>query len=1026
MKKASIFFGDVLNRFLLLLLMIPLVAFAQEQRVVNGTVSDAGGPLPGVTVTVKETKEATYTDDNGNFTIDASNGKTLVFTVIGYSTQEVPIGSQSTIKVLMESETSDLNEVVVIGYGTQQRRDITGSISNVDATALKDLPVGQFSQKLQGRVAGVQISQTTGRPGRGMAVRIRGAASLNAGNTPLYVVDGQPITGDINNINPDEIESFSVLKDASATALYGSRAANGVILVTTKSGKGTEGVTVSLSSYGGLQQVPQRGRPEVMTAREFAQWQKNFYEDKIRYENWVNPATGLAEIPEEYANPEQYGEGTDWYGIMLRERAPIQNYSLSVTANTEKFSTAVTGGYFNQQGVLHNTGYERYSFRANNEFRPHERVTLGFNIAPTLQLDHNTEINTDGQRQIIDGGYITSPISPAINPDGSLPIITNTFGMFPNPNWYRVLLEKFDNLKRTRALGNVFAEIRIWDGLKFKTRADFDLESRTHHVFASSTSGGGLFVAPPQPATGFYNTRGYYSWLNENLLTYDKTYKDHTFDVLLGYTAQKFREEFGNINKTDFPSDDIPWLNAAATVTGAGSGTAAWSLVSLIGRLNYSFKGRYLLSGAIRRDGSSRFGSDRRWGSFPSVSVGWIVSEEEFMKGNPTFSFLKLRGSYGAVGNNNIGNYRSIAMMGGTNYVFNSSLVQGLSITSLGNPLLGWETTDQLDIGLELGLFKDRINIVYDYYRKVTDGMLYPVELPRASGFGSVWTNVGTFRFWGHEIGVSTRNLTGELSWNSDLNVTFNRNKVLKLGTNDTPIGGYGDQADYNRTAVGHPIGQFYGYVYDGVYMTQEEFDTQPKHSSSQIGTVRMKDLNGDGVIDNQDRTFLGDPTPKFIFGFNNSFSYKKWDLSFLIAGSVGGKTMDATYENVENIDGVFNMRPQMMNVWRSPENPGDGEVPRTLTGTTALFRFTNSRWVFSSTYASLRNVTLGHTLDIQKPYLRDIRLYVSVQEALMLTKYPGMNPEVSVNANDPLRLGVDQTAYPVPRTFTFGLNVNF
>src|SRR5690606_2307166 len=266
---------------------------------------------------------------------------------------------------------------------------------------------------------------------------------------------------------PDEIESFSVLKDASATALYGSRAANGVILVTTKSGKGTEGVTVSLSSYGGLQQVPQRGRPEVMTAREFAQWQKNFYEDKIIYEDWVNPATGLAEIPEEYSNPEQYGEGTDWYDVLLQPGAPIQNYSLTVTSNSEKYSTAVTAGYFNQQGVLLNTGYQRFSFRANNEFRPHERITLGFNIAPTLQLDHNTLTNTDGQRQVIDGAFITSPISPAINADGSLPITTNTFGMFPNPNWYRVLREKLDDYKRSRALGNVFAEVKIWDGLIF-------------------------------------------------------------------------------------------------------------------------------------------------------------------------------------------------------------------------------------------------------------------------------------------------------------------------------------------------------------------------------------------------------------------------------------------------------------------------------------------------------------------------------------------------------------------------------
>lgn len=1024
MKNNRNMQGLAMSITCLMLLLPTFGAFAQEQITVQGTVRDDRGTVPGVSILIQNTKQGTKTDAAGKYQLEVDRGAKLIFTAIGYR-DTIITATNSPLNVTLQVEAKALDEVV-ISYGTQQRKEVTGAIAQIDASEMKDVPVGQFSQKLQGRIPGVQISQTTGRPGQGMAVRVRGSASMNAGSTPLYVVDGQPITGDIANINPDEIESFSVLKDASATALYGSRAANGVILVTTKKGKG-DGVHVSLSSYGGLQYVPQRGRPDVMNAREFAQWQKEFYEDKIKYENWVNPATGVAEIPDDYKNPEQYGEGTDWYDVLLRQGAPIQNYSLSVTANSEKFSTAVTGGYFNQQGVVVNTGYQRYSFRANNQFRPNDKLTLGFNIAPTLQLDHNTTTNTDGQRQVIDGAFITSPISPAINPDGSLPITTNTFGMFPNPNWYRVMKEKLDNRKRTRILGNVYGEYQILEGLKFKTSANVDVEAFTQQVFASSTSGGGLFVAPPQPANGAYNTQTYYSWLNENVLTYNKTIGDHTFDLLAGYTTQKYRQENSGINKTDFPSDDIPWLSAGATVTNGSSSTTAWSLESLIGRLNYSFKGRYLLSAALRGDGSSRFGSDKKWGSFPSVSLGWIASEENFLKANEKVSFLKLRASYGLVGNNNIGDYRSIAMMGTTNYVINGSLTQGLSITSLGNPILSWETTKQLDVGLELGLLHDRISLVYDYYHKKTDGMLYPVELPRASGFSSVWTNIGAFKFWGHEIGISSKNLTGTLKWSTDLNITVNRNEVLQLGTNDTPIGGFADQGDYNRTAVGHPIGQFYGYVYDGVYMTQEEFDSQPKHESSDIGTVRMKDLNNDGVIDNNDRTFIGDPNPDFIFGLTNNFRYKDWDLSFLIAGSVGGETMDATYENVENIDGVFNMRKEMKDVWRSPENPGNGEVPRTLTGTTALFRFTNSRWVFSSTYVSLRNITLGKNFAIRdNNYIKNIRAYLSIQEALMLTKYPGMNPEVSARGDNPLQLGIDQTAYPVPRTFTVGINVGF
>jgi len=956
--------------------------------------------------------------------INVKNKAHLKFSLLGYR-DTIIVADKDIINVILSKDSKNIDEVVVVSYGTQQKSKITGAITEINAEQTKDLPVGQFAQKLQGRVAGAQISQMNGRPGQGMSVRIRGAASMNAGNSPLYVVDGQALTGDINNINPDEIESFTVLKDAAATSLYGSRAANGVVLITTKRGK--EGLLkVDLSSYYGGQYLPKRGRPDIMNAMEFAEWQYAFYEDKINYENWVHPATGLAEIPEEYRNPLQYGEGTDWFDVLFDDGAPIQNYSLSVSGGSEKFNSAVTAGYFNQKGILTNTGYERYSFRANNEFKPNDRLTLGFNVAPSFQMDHNTLINTDGQRQIIDGAFITSPISPAINEDGSLPLTTNTFGMFANPNWLRVLKEKIDNYKRFRILGNVSGKYRILEDLYVSVRADYDLGNNSLQNFTPSTAGGGLFVAPPQLATGAYNTGNYQSWLNEDILTYRKSIDDHNFDVLIGYTTQRFTSESSWLSKTDFPNDNIPWTSAGATVTGAGSNTTSWSLESLISRINYDYKGKYILSGSMRRDGSSRFGNEKKWGTFPSISAGWLISNEEFLKNDPTVSFLKLRGSYGLVGNNNIGNYTSIAMMGGANYVFGNNLSQGLSITSLGNTLLSWETTKQWDLGFDMSLLNNRFHIHYDYYHKITDGMLYPVELPRASGFSSIWTNVGTFKFWGHEIALSTINFNGDFSWTSDFNIAFNRNEVMKLGTNNTPIGGYSNQGDFNRTEVGQPIGQFYGYIFDGVYMSQNEFDTQPKHSSSQVGTARMKDLNNDGVIDNNDRTFLGNPSPDFIFGLNNSFRYKNWDLSFLFAGSIGADVMAATYENLENIDGVFNMRKEMSNVWRSEQNPGNGQVPRTLSGTTELYRFNNSRWVYKANYLALRNITLGKSFNFKTDYIKSVRIYGSIQEALMFTKYPYSNPEVSTNGSNPLSLGIDQTAYPVPRTFTVGFNVGF
>src|SRR5690606_6512728 len=417
----------------------------------------------------------------------------------------------------------------------------------------------------------------------------------------------------------------------------------------------------------------------------------------------------------------------------------------------------------------------------------------------------------------------------------------------------------------------------------------------------------------------------------------------------------------------------------------------------------------------------------KKWGTFPSLSAGWLISSEDFLTDNTLISLLKLRASYGVVGNNNIGNYTSIAMMGTTNYTFGNILSQGLSITSLGNTLLSWEKTKQWDLGLDLSLFENRLNFHYDYYHKITDGMLYPIELPRASGFTSISTNVGAFKFWGHEIGINANVLDrDDFQWNADLNITFNRNEVVKLGTNNTPIGGYSDQADFNRTEVGKPIGQFYGYVFDGVYMNEAEFQASPKHITSQVGTVRMKDINEDGVIDNKDRTFLGDPNPDFIYGFNNTFRYKTWDLGLLFTGSVGAQTMAAVFENTENIDGVFNMRKEMLNMWRSEEDPGNGQVPRTLTGTTGLYRFTNSRWVKDADYLSLKNITLGKRFDLHSDYIKSIRIYGSVQEAFMWTKYPYANPEVSTSGYNPLALGVDQTAYPIPRTYTIGINVGF
>lgn len=1004
---------------------IPAPSFLSLQQTVNGKVTDSKGtPLPGVSVVLKGTSTGTSTDAAGNYTIylPESSG-ILVFSYMGFKSQEVAVNGRSKIDLQLEEDTKALSEVVVVSYGTQKKREITGSIVSLNAKQLEDQPVGQFAQKLQGRFAGVQINQVSGTPGGGMSFRIRGAASVSAGNNPLFVVDGFPLVGDINKINPDEIESFTVLKDASASSLYGSRAANGVVLITTKRAKPGK-TQVQLNASYGIQQIPKRGRPDLMDAQEFAQFQKEIFEDKAKYEGYTGG------IPTIYQNPEQYaGKSTDWYDAVLNKNAPTSNYSLSISTGTDKVSSAIVGGYFKQTGPLLNTRYERYSLRANNEFKVNDFIKIGLNVAPSHSISQN--FNTDGAQQILYALFTTPPIFSPDDTDanGRRKLNFSGPGLLTQPNWYRVLTERTNLFKTTALLANTYAEIKFLKDFQFKTVVSLDLEGRNHRVFNPSTTGSGnIFAPPPQLATAQYNTRFYYSYLAENTLNYNKTIADHHhIEALAGYAAQKYREENNVLTGTNFPDDAVSWIDAAATKNG-GSSVTEWALLSAIGRLNYNYKGKYLFSAAVRRDGSSRFGADSRWGTFPSVSAGWIVSDEPFAKQWAALSYLKIRGSYGQTGNFNIGNYNQYDNIKVANYIFNNQLVSGRSPGTLGNSKLTWETTSGMDIGLDLNLFNDRIAFTFDYYNKNTTDLLYPIEIPTGTGFPSIVSNVGEFKFWGYEFAISSRNFTGNFRWNTDLNLSINRNKVVQLGTNNTPIGGVSEQGSdsYWKTAIGQPMGMFWGYVFDGIYKTQEEFDKQPKHATSALGTTRMKDLDGNGVINSLDRTYIGNPNPKFIFGINNNFAYKNFDLNIVISGAYGGDILNGEAEWSEVLEGIFNVYKSMKNRWRSPENPGDGIYGRTLTGTTSFPRFTNSRWVSDGSYLTVKNITLGYTPRTFSKLISKCRVYASIQQALVLTSYHGANPEVTSQGLNGFRQGVDASAYPVPRTYSLGLNLNF
>lgn len=1001
--------------------------FAQ-QRFVSGKVLDSSGlPLPGVTVTMEGTFIGTITDVEGKYSLsDVQIGSTLIFSFVGFEEEKVILQDQKSIDVIMKEETIELTEIMIVAYGTQKKRDVTGAMYNVNADKLKNIPVGQFSQKIQGQLAGVQVNQISGRPGEGMAFRIRGATSINASNSPLFVVDGFPIVGDINNINPDEIESYTVLKDAAATSLYGSRAGNGVVLITTKKAK-QERTIVSFSAYYGVQSTPERGRPDLLNGREFAEYMKGFYEDKIKYENWKN-AEGKAEIPVEYQNPQQYGEGYNWYSALLKN-APIQNYSLSVTNMSGKNAFSVVGGYFRQDGVVLNTFYERFSLRANSEFQPNKYLKLGFNIAPTFQVSQNH--GTDGYRSIIDIAATFSPLVDPYDENGNLKLSLSAPGLFSQPNWVRVLKERENISKKIRLLANSYLELEIIDGLKYKLQAGVDLESQNQRTFNPSTTIGGLGTIPPGLATGSFNTGFYYSWLIENMASYHKTIDNHNIELLAGYTAQKYIYEGNTLNGSYYPDDEIPWVSAAATRIGDTS-THEWSMLSYISRLNYDYKQKYLLQASFRRDGSSRFGIKNKWANFPSISLGWIPSEEDFFRNiiDP-INFLKLRASYGLTGNNNIGNYTHLATIDAANYVIGGTLAPGKALSNtMGNMELTWEESKQYNIGIEVGLLKDRIYLMYDYYYRITDGLLYQLDIPRASSFSNIQYNIGRIDFWGHEISIETKNFVqNDFTWSTNLNMSFNRNLVKQLGTNNVPVGGNSQSGNFNRLEVGKPVGVFMGYVNDGVYMTQEEFDSQPKHVSSTIGSVRYKDISGpdghpDGVIDMDDRTIIGNPNPKMLFGITNQLNWKSFDFSVIMTGAIGGDIIARSYENTHNLDGVFNVTRDALNRWRSPENPGLGVVPRTLVGTTQAYRYNNSRWVSDGTHLSLKNITVGYTLPKNK-YYTNARIYLSGQQIYILTKYTGGNPEVSSSMNWN-GLGVDNTAYPVPSTYTIGFNITF
>ncbi|WP_176851990.1 TonB-dependent receptor [Mucilaginibacter sp. OK268] len=1005
----------------------------QAPITITGQVKDSQNqPLPGVNVKIKGTSIGATTGVDGKFSLQADDNAVLVFTFVGFRTREEPVNKRTTIDIVLEEDKTQLHEVVVVGYGNQERKDVTGAVGTVKMSNIKEIKAASIDLKLAGQLAGVTVNQVTGTPGGGVSINIRGAGSVGAGDDPLYVIDGFPISpgfdqysNPLSTINPDDIENISVLKDAASTAIYGSRGANGVILITTKRAKKGES-TVTVNTSTGIQTILPKTKLKMMTASEFAQWRTEAIEDANKVNGTNNP------IPDAYKKPASLGKGTDWFDAVTRV-APMQNYDVTIANGTEKVRSLFSLGYFNQEGTVLNTGFKRYSLKGNMDVDVAKNVTVGLSIAPTYSIRNLQETDGHFLSGVLSQAYLESPLIPVKQPDGSYTNVVGSPGTFQNANPVSELMNITNNRNEFRALANTYVEWQIIPGLTLRSTFGVDYQTKSQDYFRPSFLGG--FNAPNRDGTqvkaiGSATSVNSLNWLNENSINYKKTWGNHTLTVLGDYSIQQETSHNRFTFGTGYPDDVVRSIGAATIITAPAdnNGDEQWRLLSLIGRVNYAYKDKYLLSASVRRDGSSRFAVGHQWGTFPSVSGGWRISDESFFPKTSFIDQVKFTASYGLAGNNNIPNYPSIPSVDQTNYTFGGVLVPGKSLTVLGNQLLGWETTKQTDIGMDISLIKGRIYLIAEYYNRYTQRMLQGIALPIASGYDYSYTNVGNVRNRGWEFTLTTKNIVGSgFNWSTDMNISFNRNKVLDLGSTQQIYDAPANDNPTSITKVGLPLGQFYGYIFEGIFQNQAELDKYPHFDGEQVGNIRYKDVNGDGVIDGGDQVPIGNPWPKFTFGFNNHLSYKNFDMNIISAGSVGGHVFDMYKQFTTNLDGVFNVEQSVIQRWRSASQPGAGLLPTTVSNTNLARDYYPSYWVESNSYLMVKNIDLGY--NFKTKFSKNIRVYFSAQNAILITGYKGGNPEVGIDGQDgnrSLSPNVNFTGYPVSAVYTVGCNVTF
>jgi len=1043
-KKQKRWYRLVGNCAIAAALLLPGVkAHAQQDITVHGTVLSAvdSTPLPSATVRIKGSTAGTVTDESGQFIIKTVSGSQLLITSVGYNQEAVGADTQP-LKIYLQPAAGKgaLDQVVVVGYGSQRKQDVTGSVGIVDMGTVSKQPIVGANEALAGQIPGVQVNFTNGIPGGGPEVQIRGVGAIGAGSTPLYVVDGFPlpsggsgtvqISNPLNDIPPADIASISVLKDASGTAIYGSRGANGVVIITTKQGVSGK-LKFNMDAYTGLQKIPGKEVPSMMNASQFAAFQKEIIEDN-------NALTGSnTPIPDIYQNPQALGEGTNWFDAITRV-APMTSVNFNLSGGSENFKIYASGGYMNQQGVVLATDYSKFFLRFNMTGQISKKISVGLNLSPTYSYGHNGVTGGNERNDAFGAWEVANPIPAIYNEDGTYNAMIGTDGTWNQPNPVMVLNQSVHKHTETHLLSSTYINYEIIPSLNFKSTFNVDLDYQSQKDFTPSTLGS-TNNPPPHIPAGAYGESHYLNWANENSLTYKKEFDGgHSLTLLGVFSEQKQSSNSAAFNGSEYPDDAIQTLNAAALITG-GTFADSWALASYLGRINYAYQDKYLLTATVRRDGSSRFGENNRWGTFPSFALGWDITKESWMQSKKSqLSQLKLRASYGITGNDQIGNFTYLSQLNSSNYVFGGSLASGRVISSISNQNLAWERTAEVNLGLDLGLLNNKITFTADFYQSRTKSLLLNLNIPNSSGFTSTIANVGKVQNKGFELSLNTVNMsTKDFNWTSNFNFTLNRNKTLELGPNESEIQSASNMEGHptNVTRIGLPVGMLFGYKVLGLYQNAEDVAGNPAFPDAIPGNMKMLDVNGDGQITPvTDFTIIGNPYPKFNYGFSNNLTYKRLSLNFVFSGSYGADRYKGNYASLHNIDGIFNVPTEVIDRWRSEQQPGNGKVPTTAGPSLGrvMFRDINSWAIYKASYLWCRNISLSYNLPerFAKGLFNSVQVYGSVQNAFVITNYPG-NPAVSnyTGANgygSALTPGVDYTNYPVPRTFVLGIKVSY